>query len=87
MTQTLPKSHSTDVKMWLDCGEHGMVPLSRITPTSVVARISKDIPPCDAKLVVTVDGYRMQNRIRLSEGFRKGRRTAVALPIDDIAPF
>src|SRR5437879_4561592 len=35
-------SHSADVQMWLDCGEHGRVDLNRITPKSVVAKEARE---------------------------------------------
>ncbi|HZZ43245.1 MAG TPA: hypothetical protein VFE58_09925 [Tepidisphaeraceae bacterium] len=80
-------SHSSDVKMRLDCGEHGRIELSRITPNSVVARHASDLLPCHADLVVVVDGEMMRNRVNIANGFSKPRRTALALPIDQIAPF
>ncbi len=63
--------------MRLDCGEHGQVALSRITPKSVVAKTPRDIPPCFADLVVTVDGQRLSNRVRLTSGFSKRRHAAL----------
>jgi hypothetical protein len=73
--------------MWLDCGEHGKLFLSRITPKSVVAKSATEgIPPCPAELVVTVDGRLLRNRVNVL-GFSKGRRTALVLPVDNVAPF
>lgn len=72
--------------MWLDCGEHGRVDLSRVTPKTVVAKVSKAIPPCEAQLVVVVDGHEQSSRVHLVAGFQSSR-VAMALPIDDIAPF
>lgn len=72
-----PSSHSADVQMWLDCGPHGIVALGRITPKSVVAKHSCDIPPCFADLVVTVDGHRLHSRVNVSTGFSKGRLAAL----------
>ncbi len=87
MTQIFKISHSADVKIWLDCGIHGKVLLSRVTPKSVVASQPRDIPPCLADLVVTVDGQRMQSRVNLASGFSKNRRAALVLSVDAIAPF
>jgi hypothetical protein len=80
-------SHSAFVEAWLDCGQYGRVMLSRVTPKSVVAKDVHEIPPCFADLVVTVDGDRIRNRVRLPSGFTKGRRVARAVSVDDAAPF
>jgi hypothetical protein len=69
-------SHSADVAMWLDCGHYGRMDLSRITPKSVVAKQPRDIPPCYADLVVTVDGKRFLRRVHVASGFAKGRALA-----------
>jgi hypothetical protein len=87
MAQTLHSSHSADIEAWLDCGEHGCVPLSRITPTLAVAKAARDIPPCFADLVITVDGRALRNRVNLPSGFRNGRRAARMVTVDDVAPF
>lgn len=76
------------MEAWLDCGEHGRVMLSRVTPKSVVSKAVHEIPPCDAELVVIVDGYRVSNRVKLPTGFTRGRRVARALSMDyAVAPF
>ena len=80
-------SHSADVQMWLDCGEHGLVPLGRITPKSVVAKSSHNIPLCFADLVVTVDGLLIRSRVNRATGFSRSRRAALVYPVDDSAPF
>jgi hypothetical protein len=80
-------SHSADVEMWLDCGEHGRLGLSRITPKSVVAKsVPQDIPRCRAELVVTVDGRQLSRWVDVL-GFSRGRRVALVLPVYDPAPF
>jgi hypothetical protein len=87
MIQAFNASHSATVEMWLDCRQHGQVPLTRVTPKSVVAKQSHDIPPCSAELVVVVDGRRMRSRVMLTNGFSNGRRVARVLTVDDAAPF
>jgi len=83
----MPSSHSADVYAWLDCGEHGRVMLSRVTPRSVVAKEAAEIPPCFADLVVTIDGYPVRNRVKLPSGFTRGRRVARVFSVGDVAPF
>lgn len=73
--------------MWLDCGEHGRLELSRISPTHVVARRPKNIPPCHADLVVVVDGREMRSKVEVPNGFHPKRRAALVLPVDLVAPF
>lgn len=87
MSKPLFASHSADVKMWLDCGEHGTLPLSRVTPTLVVARECREIAPCFADLVVTVDGVRLRQPVNVTTGFTRGRRAAIVVPVDGAAPF
>jgi hypothetical protein len=72
-------SHSADVHAWLDCGEHGCIPLVRITRKSVVARQVYNIPPCHARLVVKIDGRQVSNEVSITNGFN-GRRTALIRP-------
>src|SRR5438105_4098188 len=66
-------THSADVEIWLECGEHGRVDLCRITPRSVVAKERREIPPCYADLVVSVDGRIRRIPVNLSSGFSRGR--------------
>lgn len=69
--------------MWLDCGDHGAVELSRITERAVFAKSPREIPPCHADLNVTVDGQLLTVRVNLTQGFPKGRLAARALPVGD----
>ena len=73
--------------MWLDCGPYGKVKLERITPKSVVAKDSHEIPPCDAEIVVTVDGQFVRNQVMLTSGFSNGRRAARVQPRNDSYPL
>ena len=77
--------HSAEVRMWLDCGEHGHIQLSRITPTSVVTRDALNVPAGDADLVVVVDGEEMRTRVHIT-GSSRGR-VAMVLAVDQVAPF
>jgi len=74
--------------MWLDCGEHGIIPLKRITPNSVVLSQSFSAPPCFAKLVVSVDGKIMSQRVSLPSGISESRLAVMVRSIDEgVAPF
>jgi len=79
-------AHSADVKMWLECGPHGHVPLNRITPKAVVAKAPQTIPPCFANLVVVVDGERIERPVNLPSGFSGGSAAMIRL-VTDAAPF
>jgi hypothetical protein len=80
-------SHSAVVEMWLDCGHFGTVRLERITPKSVVAKEPCNIPPCEADLVVVVDGHPTRHRVMLTSGFSGGRLAARVQPVTDAVPF
>ncbi|MDB5297055.1 MAG: hypothetical protein JWO31_3038 [Phycisphaerales bacterium] len=80
-------SHSADVRIWLDCGVHGLLDLARVTPTSVEAVAPRDIPPCPAELVVTLDGRCLRSPVYLRSGVAEGSRDALVSPADDAAPF
>lgn len=73
--------------MWLDCGPHGLLELSRIGPSAVIAKFAREIPPCFADLIVCVDGQSLSVRVKLTNGFVKGRRAARALIVDDALPI
>jgi hypothetical protein len=73
--------------MWLDCGEHGRVELSRITPKSVVARHPRPVPPGPAELVICVDGQCERHQVSVGSGFLKGRLVALVRPAGNVAPF
>jgi hypothetical protein len=87
MAHVLKKSHSATVEMWLDCGPYGVVELTRIGPRAVFARFPREIPPCDAELVVTVDHSVDRRPVNLTNGFSRGRHAARAMARDDSAPF
>jgi hypothetical protein len=87
MNQTVPSSHSAEVDIWLDCGPHGLLELSRVTPNSVIAKSFREIPPGFAELIVTVDGISKSIRLKLVNGFTKGRCAARAIVADDLIPF
>lgn len=87
MSQPVPFSYSAVVEMWLDCGEHGRVPLARITPKGVVAKEPTSVPPCKAKLVVNVDGQTMATPVMLSKGFTPRSTLARVISLDDSIPF
>ncbi len=73
--------------MYLDCGQYGRAKLKRITPTSVVLWESFDAPPCQADLIVRVDGQERVVRVDVVSGLNRDRLAAMVLPIDNVAPF
>jgi hypothetical protein len=87
MLDNIYSTHSTEVEMWLDCGEHGKASLRRITPNSVVLREPLEAPPCHADLVIRVDGKMLICRVDVISGLSKNRMVALVLPIDNIAPI
>jgi hypothetical protein len=87
MLDSIVATHSAEVEMWLDCGQHGKAVLRKITPNSVILWDSFDAPPCHADLIVRVDGKLMSRRVDVVSGLSKHAQIATVLPIDDIAPF
>ena len=83
MNHVFPTTHSADVEMWLDCGDHGVVELSRVTPRAVFAKVATEIPPCVAFLNVVVDHNLLRVRVNLKNGIPKGRRAARARAVDN----
>lgn len=66
-------THSPEVLMWLDCGEHGILHLARSTPKYFVAKEPRDIPPCKAVYCVSVGGELLKRVVDIG-GVSKGER-------------
>ena len=80
MDETNGKTNcSADVDMWMDCDGHGKVPLAQASSTFVVAATAVDVPPCDARIVLTVDGERFDRRVRLVNGISTDRKDAIVV--------
>jgi len=86
MPELFRESHSSLVTLSLDCGEHGSLALSRVSPKSIVAKIPRNIPPCIATLIVSIDGELLHQLVELPRGLRQSRGAALIRPIED-APF
>lgn len=88
MSNTLT-SHSADVDLWIDCGEFGASPLRQVTPRMIVLERSFDAPPCDARLIVSIDGLQTVHRVRVVRGISRHRNAARFVRIDEngVAPF
>jgi len=76
---------TTSVKMWLDC-EGSRIPLAQAGSTFVVPKTSRDMPACEANLVVCVDGKEHSRRVTLVRGMSSNERQAMILSVDDV-PF
>jgi hypothetical protein len=76
---------TTDVDLWLDC-EHGRIPLSQVGSTFVIASCPRQLPPCKAQVVVSIDGQVYPRAVRLVNGMRANQRRTLVLA-DDAIPF
>ena len=85
MTQ-LGSAYSADVALWLEC-EHGQFPLAQVSRTFVVPATPQNIPPCNARVVVSVDGRRHEYDVLLVDGLRPDQDEATILANDQVAPF
>ena len=82
-----PKNYSAEVDLWLDCGPHGVVPLSQASSTFVIAATATTVPPCAAMIVLTVDGRRYERPVELVNGMSEVDREAMVLSHDGVSPF
>lgn len=88
MIQSNYSSHSADVDLWLDCGSHGKIPLSRISPTAIVAIDRNAVFPIGpGRLVVVVDGEQTIVPVQVSPGTPSNRGSARVVVADEAAPF
>jgi hypothetical protein len=85
MYTTPLSNHSSEVEMYLDCGEHGRAKLKRITPSTVELWEPFDAPPCYAKLVVCINGDERSKIVNLINGLSRNQVEPIVLSIDEIA--
>jgi hypothetical protein len=85
--KTLLKNYSADVKIWMDCGEHGKVPLAHASSTFVIAATPSSVPACSAKIILVVDGERIERPVRLPNGMSADAKEAAISSQDAVAPF
>lgn len=69
---------SAVVDLWLDC-EFGRVPLSQTASTFVIAASPRDIPPCRATVVISVDGHEHRRSVNLIHGMSASNPHTAAL--------
>lgn len=81
----LTANYSSTVDMWMDCGEHGRIPLSQISSTFVISAIPATLPACFARLILIIDGKRLERKIKLVNGM--AGLEAMICSDDDAAPF
>ena len=84
--QNLP-NHSANVTLAMDCGPHGTIRLSQADNTFVIASESASVPPCDARIILTVDGQRYERSVQLISGLSPNSKKATVLASDDVSPF
>jgi very-short-patch-repair endonuclease len=79
--------HSTEIDIWLELASGQQLSVRRVTPTLLVLAETLDCAPCDASLVVEIDGERHCRSIKLSRGLSAKRTAARFHPNTDVAPF
>jgi hypothetical protein len=65
-----PTGYAAEVKLWMSCAGR-ILQLSHVSTTSVIAREPIDLDPCDADVVVSVDGRESSRPVRLVHGMRR----------------
>ncbi len=76
--------YSADIDLWLEC-EHGRIPLSHTAPDFVISATPRDLPRCEADVVVSVDGKAHRRRVVLC-GMSVDEPRSAILPLEP-APF
>jgi hypothetical protein len=79
--------YSAETALWMDCGHLGNITLAQAGSTFVIPVEAIDLPPCDAQIVVIVDGRVHRRKVKLAYGLSKHRREAMILACDDLCPF
>lgn len=75
----LPRHHSAEVHLSLITAS-GTYKLSQISPHFVIVAKPQDLPPCDAEIVMQVDGAEDRWPVRLVEGLNALNRKAAIDP-------
>ena len=75
----LPRHHSAEVHLWLITAS-GTYQLSQIGPHHVVMAKPQTLPPCDAEIVMQVDGAENRWLVRLVDGVSASNRKAAIEP-------
>ena len=72
----LSNNYSADVRISIDCGPHGVVPLAHASRDFVIAAKPATIPPCGAKIILLIDAHRIERPVRLISGMSPDRPEA-----------
>ncbi|MDB5390396.1 MAG: hypothetical protein JWM11_6042 [Planctomycetaceae bacterium] len=75
----LPQHHSAEVHLFLET-PHGTYPLAQIAPNDVIFAKPVNIPPCDAEIVMQVDGTERRWPVRLLDGVTSADRRCDTTP-------
>jgi hypothetical protein len=76
----LPQHHSSLVHLSL-VTEYGTIRLSQIGPHFVVVSKAQDLPPCDAEIIMRVNGQENRWKVRLVEGISASDRQVATDPL------
>lgn len=70
--------HIATVELYLDFGPQFRVSLRQASEHFVIADTTANIPPCEAKLVMVIDGKTIERAVRLPDGLKPGEhRTTI----------
>lgn len=75
-------AYSADVRLHLVANGH-VVPLSHVSQDFLILDAAADMPPCDAEVVVTVDGREHRRRVHLEDGLSKASQRVRIVPCTD----
>jgi hypothetical protein len=70
----------------MECEGFGVIPLRQAAPNFVIAIEARNLPPCNAKVVVTVDGRQFVRSVYLN-GMTSDNAEATVFARDEVSPF
>jgi hypothetical protein len=77
-------NHSANIDLWIDCGCHGKVQLSQASERFVIAATPTVIPPCEARIILSIDGFLYERPVQLVDGFSASSREAAVLSPENV---
>lgn len=75
----LPRHYSAEVRLYLETSK-GTFSLAQIGPNDVIFAKPVDLPPCDAEVVMSIDGTVTRWPVRLANGVTSSNQLSATTP-------
>ena len=66
-TETSPGAYSAAIRIWLEAGDR-VIQLAQLDADWVIPQAPTELPPCEADIVLEVDGRAVRRRVSLPDG-------------------